>query len=243
MPAKKSWPMPLLIVLVAAAVVIAVISTSTRNNPDNTAPDANATVRQNDQQNSEKTTQNHGQTAKTDNTTAEQNTPTEQNTSATNQPTLDQIAQKATWWSPTKKSWYGKSAPNFSLKDLSGNTHSLNDYKGKKVLVVVWATWCPPCKMEIPHLTELRKEVPKDKLAILALNTETDQPDKKIKDFVERTGINYTVLRTNNSLPAPYAEFMSIPAAVFIDPQQNIKYATIGALSTDVILDIFEAEK
>jgi len=129
-------------------------------------------------------------------------------------------------WDVTFASSFGKDAPDFSINDIAGKTHKLSDYKGRNVVVVFWATWCPACKLEIPHLIELRNMLPEDKLAILAIsNEETGH----LKHFAESKGINYTVASPGgNSLPEPFAGVTSIPTSFFIDPEGKIKFAAVG---------------
>jgi len=145
---------------------------------------------------------------------------------------LNNIIQAARTWGPAFTPWYGKPAPDFALTDLDGKEHKLSDYKGKKVLLVFWATWCPPCKKEIPDLIELRKTVSEDKLAMLAISNE--KPDL-VKSFVAQANINYTVLLDPGTLPGPYNTINAIPSSFFIDPEGKIKLATSGLVSLSEI--------
>jgi peroxiredoxin len=143
--------------------------------------------------------------------------------------TLQQIAEAAVTWEPELQYQYGKDAPDFALKDLQGKQHRLSDYKGRNVLVVFWATWCPPCKKEIPHLILLENRMPADKLKILAITNEDPQ---LVRKFAADNNINYTVLLDNGILPLFFMAVPAkgIPSAAFIDPQGKIKFATIGYL-------------
>lgn len=145
---------------------------------------------------------------------------------------LKDIIQAARTWGPAFTSWYGKPAPDFALTDLDGKEHKLSDYKGKKVLLVFWATWCPPCRKEIPDLIELRKTVSEDKLAMLAISNE--KPDL-VKSFVAQANLNYTVLLDPGTLPGPYNTINAIPSSFFIDPEGKIKLATSGLVSLSEI--------
>ncbi len=148
---------------------------------------------------------------------------------------LNDIIQAARTWGPAFTPWYGKPAPDFALTDLDGKEHKLSDYKGKKVLLVFWATWCPPCRKEIPDLIQLRKTVGKDKLAMLAISNE--KPDL-VKSFVTQANINYTVLLDPGTLPGPYNTINAIPSSFFIDQEGKIKLATSGLVSLSEIKDI-----
>ena len=133
--------------------------------------------------------------------------------------------------------WFGKSAPDFTVTDIEGKQHSLSDYIGKNVLVVFWATWCPPCRVEIPHLIELRKQESEDDLAIIAISNEGPE---ELKYFAEEKQINYTVVTVGNSvIPSPFIDVQYIPTSFFIDSKGRIKNAVIQSLTLEQIKNIF----
>jgi thiol-disulfide isomerase/thioredoxin len=143
-------------------------------------------------------------------------------------------------WSPKFEGWWGKLAPDFTLTDLDGQTHKLSDYRGKEVMVVFWASWCGPCKMEVPHLKELRNALPQDKLAILAINMR--EPPAVVKDFVAAQGINYTVLLSADTLPAPYNEVKNIPSSFFVGADGRFKAATEGMVPANDAKALVQAQ-
>ena len=142
-------------------------------------------------------------------------------------------------WDVAFTSSFGKEAPDFTIEDIEGKTHRLSDYRGRNVIVVFWATWCPPCNLEVPHLIELRKTIAKDKLTILAISNE--EPER-LKNFVESKGINYTVASLGGkTLPEPFANVSAIPTTFFIGPNGKIKFAAMGVMSVadaKTIMDI-----
>ncbi|MBN2592559.1 MAG: DUF4432 family protein [Sedimentisphaerales bacterium] len=158
---------------------------------------------------------------------------------ASSGPSLEQIIKAARTWGPSFQPWYGKPAPDFTLSDIEGKEHKLSDYKGKDVLIVFWATWCGPCRMEIPHLIELRNTVSKDNLAMLAISNE--RPDV-VKRFVTQAKMNYAILLDTGVLPAPYNSIRAIPSSFYIDSEGKIKLGSTGLVSLDEIKAIFEAE-
>src|ERR1700747_522909 len=87
----------------------------------------------------------------------------------------------------------GEVAPDLTLKDLNGADVSLSDYKGKVVLVNFWATWCEPCRVEIPWLIDLQKKYGPQGLQIVGI-TKEDGDEKTITDFTKKMGVNYTIL-------------------------------------------------
>jgi len=157
---------------------------------------------------------------------------------------LYDVIKAARTWQPVYTSWYRKPAPDFILTDITGKVHKLSDYRGKDVLLIFWATWCPPCRMEVPDLIELRRTVSEDKLAMLAVSNE--RPDV-VKKFVADRGINYTILLDKGNMPAPFG-FMRIyrttgvPCSFFINAEGKIKLVASGLLSLDEIKAVLQAE-
>lgn len=132
-------------------------------------------------------------------------------------------------WDVAFASSFGKDAPDFTILDIEGKMHKLSDYKGRNVVVVFWATWCPACNLEIPHLIELRNTLAEEKLAILAISNEKPE---RLKQFTESKSINYTVASLgDNPLAKPFADVTSIPTTFFIDPDGKIKFAAVGLVS------------
>ncbi len=128
-------------------------------------------------------------------------------------------------WTPAFEQWWDKPAPDFTLTDIEGQTHKLSDYRGKDVVVVFWATWVGACKLEVPHLKELRNAFPKEKLAILAISSE---PIALVKGFATEQGVNYTVLTASGSLPTPFDQVKLWPSNFFIGPDGKFKLAIEG---------------
>ncbi|MHC4474570.1 MAG: TlpA family protein disulfide reductase [Planctomycetota bacterium] len=159
---------------------------------------------------------------------------------------LSDVIRRARSWGPAHKSWYGKEAPEFTVTDLAGKEHKLSDYRGKDVMLVFWATWCPPCRMEVPHLKELRKAVSEDRLAMLAITYE--KPDL-VKKFVNDSKINYDVFLEKGDMPVPFGVMRlfktpggGIPCSFFIRPDGTIKLGTTGLLSLADVTAILRAE-
>jgi len=145
---------------------------------------------------------------------------------------LEDVIRAARTWGPVYRSWYGKKAPDFALKDLSGKVHRLSDYRGRNVMLIFWATWCPPCRMEVPDLIRLRNLIGEEELAMLAISCEDS---RRVRDFVAKNRINYTVLLEDGNMPVPFGvkriySTTGIPCSFFINPDGTVKLATGGLL-------------
>ena len=154
---------------------------------------------------------------------------------------LERIINARTTWDIAFESWSGESAPDFTVRDIDGRTHKLSDSQGKNLLVVFWATWCPACIAEIPHLVDLRKMYGEEELTILAVSNES--PDV-LKKFVAAKDISYTVATLGDgALPEPFSNVKSIPTTFFIDPNGKIKLAALGLVPLEEAKAIVEAEQ
>jgi cytochrome c biogenesis protein CcmG/thiol:disulfide interchange protein DsbE len=114
-----------------------------------------------------------------------------------------------------------KIAPDFTLKDLSGNNVSLQQYRGNVVLLDFWATWCIPCRYSIPEMVEIQDKYRDQGLVIIGISV--DDPiqvnDKYISAFMEKYKINYTILRSDEETTIRYfgnGNF-AIPTVFFIN--------------------------
>ncbi len=141
---------------------------------------------------------------------------------------LKALVANAKSWKPTLLDAFGKAAPDLAFRDIHGTEHKLSEYIGKKVIIIFWATWCPPCNAEIPELIELRKEIGEDKLGMIALSNE---PMATVKPFAAEKGLNYTVAAEITDLPEPFADVRGIPSAFYIDTKGIIQFATVGMVS------------
>jgi peroxiredoxin len=129
--------------------------------------------------------------------------------------------------------------PDFKVKDITGKTHSLSDYRGKNVLVIMWATWCQPCQLEIPHLRALHEIMPADKLAILAISSE---PVDVVKAMAKSENINYTVISHQGVLPEPFSSIRGYPTNFFIKPDGTLKLVVEGGSYLGEMKSIILAE-
>ncbi len=121
----------------------------------------------------------------------------------------------------------GDQPPNFELTTLDGKKVELSDYKGKKVILNFWATWCPPCKAEMPQMEKYyEKNADKENVEILAVNlTSMDKGEKKIKEFVDGYGLTFPILLDAEGKIGEEFQAFTIPTTYMIHqrhhPTQN----------------------
>jgi len=111
-------------------------------------------------------------------------------------------------------------APDFKLVGLDGKPVTLASSKGKVILLNFWATWCGPCRAEIPDLVELQNKY-KDRLQIVGLVVDEDDQDA-IKGFVEKVGINYPVALATNDIRTQYGGIAALPTSFVLDAEGRI---------------------
>jgi len=154
---------------------------------------------------------------------------------------LGDVVKSAQTWDVAFTSWFDKQASDFAIEDVEGNRHTLSGYCGRNLLVVFWATWCPACNLEIPHLIELRKMLPDDQLAILAISNEAPE---HLRRFAAAKKMSYAVASLGGAtLPEPFADVTSIPTTFFIDRRGTIKLAAVGVVSLDEAKAILHARQ
>ncbi len=127
---------------------------------------------------------------------------------------------------------------DFELPGLDGKPVKLADYKGKVTVVDIWGTWCPPCRLEIPHFVELLKNYRDKGVEIVGLNYEKVPPDKikeTIESFVKETGINYTLAIGDDKTTDLVPDFSSFPTTLFLDRQGKVRYMHVGYAPYEVI--------
>ena len=152
---------------------------------------------------------------------------------------LQNIIKAAKTWNVAFEQRWGKTAPNFTLSDIEGNVHNLSDYRGKDVVVVIWATWVGTCKLQVPGLKELRNSFEEKDLAILAISNE---PPGVLKEFAQTHEINFTVLSGGSNLAAPFGEVEYAPSSFFIDSRGRFKLATTGLVPAEDAKAIVQAK-
>jgi len=125
-------------------------------------------------------------------------------------------------------------APDFSLKNLKGQTVRLSDFAGKVILLNFWATWCPPCRIEIPHLMKLYAKYQDRGLEIIGISLDAGG-EEIVKRFVERYQINYAILLGDEKITLDYGGILGIPTSFIIDRQGRIRQRLFGLQSMEAL--------
>ncbi len=120
-----------------------------------------------------------------------------------------------------------QAAPEFTLKDVTGKTVRLSDYRGNVVLLNFWATWCGPCKIEIPWFMEFEQKHKDRGFAVLGVSMDDDGWDA-VKPFLERQRINYRVVMGTPEIGELYGGVESLPTTFMIDREGRIAGVHIG---------------
>ena len=131
--------------------------------------------------------------------------------------------------SPDAEGAAEKRATNFSLQDLDNKTVRLSDYNGKVVILDFFATWCPPCKAEIPAFVELVKDYGDKNLVIIGISVERGGDIRALRQFANDYKINYPVLIDDGITSGEYGPIPGIPTTFIIDKKGNIVEKIVGA--------------
>jgi len=120
-----------------------------------------------------------------------------------------------------------KPAPDFQLQDLDGKKVKLSDYTGKVVVLDFWATWCPPCRTELPHLQKIQEEFADQGVVVLGINTEPPEMAEKVREFVKKEGLTFRILQGTPDVSEAY-KVTGIPETVIIDRKGILRAVHVG---------------
>jgi peroxiredoxin len=129
------------------------------------------------------------------------------------------------------KLWAGGPTPALALKDLDGRPHRLSDYRGKVVLINFWATWCAPCRDEMPSIQGLKNKMSGKPFAVLAVNL--DEPESRIRKFLSQVKVDFDILLDIEKRAAKAWNARILPASYIIGPDGRIRYTLVGEFNWD----------
>lgn len=140
----------------------------------------------------------------------------------------------------------GRAVENFTLKDLAGNSVSLEQFRGKIVIVNFWATWCPPCRQEMPEFNELSRELAESGEAVLlAVNLTDGRRDtpEKVAKFIKDNGYSMTVLLDTEQAAASEFGVLYIPSTFVIDAEGRLAGQIQGATTKTAVMELVKEAK
>ncbi len=129
----------------------------------------------------------------------------------------------------------GKKAPQFTLRTLEGHKVSLEDYRGKAVLINFWATWCAPCKLEMPWFVDLHKQYAPQGFEILGVSEDDTKDRSKIGQFSQKIGVNYPILIGDDAASKAYGGVEFLPTSFYVGRDGKVIEETAGLISRDEI--------
>ena len=126
-------------------------------------------------------------------------------------------------------------APSWKLTDVDGRVVTSDQLKGKVVVLDFWATWCGPCKSEIPGYVRLQRKYADDGLVVVGVSTDDEGPGRQalVKGFMGKLGINYTVVYSSDEVDAAFGGIDAIPTTFIIDREGRIRDKKVGARRTE----------
>jgi len=122
--------------------------------------------------------------------------------------------------------WIGKPAPDFQYQDADGQSVSLSDFRGRPVLINFWATWCYPCRIEIPYILQVYNKWSDDGLVLLTINN--GESPSRVGEFMQSQGFSFPVLLDRGNIAQSY-DVVGLPTTVFIDEDGIIQDVKVGA--------------
>ncbi|WAA13532.1 TlpA disulfide reductase family protein [Fervidibacillus halotolerans] len=136
----------------------------------------------------------------------------------------------------TEKAAVGYLAPDFELTTLDGKTVRLSDYRGKKLIVNFWASWCPPCRSEMPHMQAFYEKQNQNQIEILAVNLTTkDDGIEKVQQFVSDFGLTFPIPSDEEGKVGKIYPSVSIPTSYFIDSKGIIRGKIVGPMDQETM--------
>jgi thiol-disulfide isomerase/thioredoxin len=116
---------------------------------------------------------------------------------------------------------------NFSVRDITGNTVSAEQFKGKVIFLNLWATWCGPCRAEMPTIQDLYNEVDHEKIVFLILSLDNIGDEEKVKKFIAKKGFTFPVYTRTTSLPE-LLQVPSIPTTIVVSKSGKVVSRNVG---------------
>jgi len=128
----------------------------------------------------------------------------------------------------------------FSKQDVNGKTHTLASERGNYVVINIWATWCPPCRKELPELAEFAKTHAKDHIKVWGLSVDTNQSPGELSLFAEENHLGYPIFKTNPNELALFGNVPGIPTTFLINPKGELVARHVGAVTAMQLMQMIK---
>jgi thiol-disulfide isomerase/thioredoxin len=125
----------------------------------------------------------------------------------------------------------GGATPPLALNDLDGNSHKLENYRGKVVLINFWATWCPPCRAEMPSMQRLKEAMAGKPFVILSVDMGETESD--VKEFLKNVKVDFPILMDKDGKALKAWKVFAFPTSYVIDAKGKIRYGLHGSTEWD----------
>jgi thiol-disulfide isomerase/thioredoxin len=128
----------------------------------------------------------------------------------------------------------------FSKQDVNGKTHTLAAERGNYVVINIWATWCPPCRKELPELAEFAKTHAKDHIKVWGLSVDTNQSPAELSLFAEENHLGYPILKTTPNELGLFGNVPGIPTTFLINPKGELVARHVGAITAAQLMQMIK---
>lgn len=134
---------------------------------------------------------------------------------------------------PLPRGAVGTEAPAYAARTLDGDSVSLATLRGEAVLLNVWATWCPPCREEMPDLQEIHEEFGQEGLRVVGVSIDASGADELVREFLDENGITYSILRDPGERITSLFPTPGVPITLLIDAEGTVVWRHLGPLTAD----------
>jgi cytochrome c biogenesis protein CcmG/thiol:disulfide interchange protein DsbE len=132
-----------------------------------------------------------------------------------------------------------KDAPDFTLNNMDGEPFTLSEHEDEVVVLNVWATWCPPCRKEIPDFIEIQKEMRDEDVLFVGVSVDKEGWEV-VKPFAKKYGINYQLVVDDGTINQKYGPFRGIPTTFIINKKGKVEYVAPGMINREALQPVLE---
>lgn len=132
-----------------------------------------------------------------------------------------------------------KNAPDFTLEKMNGEMFTLSEHEGQVIILNIWATWCPPCRKEIPYFIKLQEKMRSEGVLFVGVSMDREGWEV-VRPFAREYGINYPVMVDNSTVYKKYGPFRGIPTTFIINREGKIAYVAMGMVPEHTLKSVLE---